>query len=78
MAVIDLRGMSKQEQRIVPHQHCKVCGKAVPLGREVCSNECREKSAKTQRRTKTIGRIYTVVLLIVMAALMLFTVLAPR
>ena len=71
--------MSKfQEQRIPPHQHCKICGKAVPLGRDSCSNECREKSEKTQKKTKTLGRIYTIVLVIVMAALMLFTILAPR
>lgn len=70
--------MSKQEQRIIPHQHCKVCGKSVPLGKDFCSNECREKNAKTQKRTKTMGRIYTVILLIVMAALMLFTIASTR
>ncbi|MCS4539010.1 MAG: DUF2116 family Zn-ribbon domain-containing protein [Thaumarchaeota archaeon] len=70
--------MSKPEQRIVPHQHCKVCGKAVPLGRDFCSNECKGKNEKTRKRTKTISRIYTVVLLVVMTALMLFTILPPR
>lgn len=70
--------MSKLEQRIPPHQHCKICGKAIPLGKGLCSNECREKSEKTQRRTKTIGRIYTVTLLIIMVALMLFTLLPSR
>lgn len=71
--------MSKlQETRIPPHQHCKVCGKAVPLGKDYCSNECREKSEKTRRKTKTLGRVYTVILLSIFVALMLYSLLAPR
>lgn len=30
-------------ERIPQHSHCQICGKAVPYGETVCSDECREK-----------------------------------
>ena len=30
-------------ERIPQHSHCQICGKAIPYGETVCSDECREK-----------------------------------
>lgn len=64
--------------RIPPHEHCKICGKAIPVGREVCSTECREKDRKAQKRTKRMTRIYTFSFILLMILIVIFSLLTSR
>lgn len=64
--------------RIPPHEHCKVCGKAIPIGREICSNECREKDRKAHTRAKRMTRIYTLSFIVLMILIVIFSLLTSR
>lgn len=70
--------MSQQKPLIPPHTHCKVCGKAIPVGKNYCSNECRESDVKSQQRAKRLSRIYTLFFVALMIILLIMTALAPR
>lgn len=39
-------------EKITQHQHCHICGKAIPLGETLCSEECRQKYQSLLRRRK--------------------------
>ncbi|MGQ9718770.1 MAG: DUF2116 family Zn-ribbon domain-containing protein [Nitrososphaerales archaeon] len=69
---------SKEKSFIPPHTHCRVCGKSIPLGKELCSNECREKESKAQRKSKRTGRLYLVFLVILIVAMLIFTFAGQR
>ncbi|NPB01735.1 MAG: DUF2116 family Zn-ribbon domain-containing protein [Methanopyri archaeon] len=36
--------------RVPPHSHCVVCGKAIPEGETFCSEKCRMKYEKMRKR----------------------------
>lgn len=36
------------------HYHCQICGKVVPLGETLCSQECKDKYQSMVRRRKLI------------------------
>lgn len=62
---------SKQRKTpIPPHNHCKVCGRAVPEGRVHCSPECKEKDLKMEKRAKRMNLIF-LLMLVALAILML-------
>jgi len=39
-------------ERIPQHAHCQICGKAIPYGETVCSDECREKYQEIVKKRK--------------------------
>jgi len=39
-------------ERLVQHKHCPVCGKAMSVDRETCSDECASTRAVQQREKK--------------------------
>ncbi|HHH78183.1 MAG TPA: DUF2116 family Zn-ribbon domain-containing protein [Thermoplasmatales archaeon] len=39
-------------ERIPQHSHCQICGKAIPYGEIVCSDECREKYDQLVKKRK--------------------------
>jgi len=38
--------------KIPPHNHCHVCMKAIPVNEMYCSEECKQKYFKMQKRRK--------------------------
>jgi predicted nucleic acid-binding Zn ribbon protein len=40
-------------ERIPQHDHCQICGKAIPTGETVCSDECREEYQAFVKKRKT-------------------------
>jgi predicted nucleic acid-binding Zn ribbon protein len=68
----------QQTPSIPPHTHCKVCGKAIPMGKIYCSNECREIEIKNEQRAKRFTRIYTIFFIALLIFIVLMTVLAPK
>ncbi len=70
-------GSSKDSQRFPQHLHCKVCGKAVPPNRELCSNECKVSSEKVSTRNKKMSRLYTFSFVVLMVLVLVFTFFRP-
>ena len=60
---------------ILPHLHCRICGKAIPPEKDTCSNECRAREKNTQDRNKRMSRIYLIIFVTVIAILMTVTLL---
>jgi predicted nucleic acid-binding Zn ribbon protein len=52
---------------LIQHRHCPVCGKAILMGKETCSDECEQKQAKAQRSRKLLWRLYFLVMMITIA-----------
>jgi predicted nucleic acid-binding Zn ribbon protein len=70
--------MSAKERVVIPlHTHCRVCGKSIPWGKDYCSNECREKEMKAQRRAKRMSRLYLLFFVVVFILLMVVYLLSP-
>lgn len=63
-----MSGKKEKKARIVDHRHCRICGKAIPPDRELCSRECEEAQARIdarQRRMRNMMLImYAVIFLI--------------
>lgn len=59
----------KLKYRMAPHKHCVVCGRAVPLDKEVCSQECQDKYQsyeKKKGRKNYVQLGFLVVMMVVM------------
>jgi len=41
-----------QETKVPDHNHCPICGKAIPPEEETCSPKCQEELRKRQRTQK--------------------------
>ncbi|MEM3403601.1 MAG: DUF2116 family Zn-ribbon domain-containing protein [Nitrososphaeria archaeon] len=50
--------MSEKARNIPPHEHCKVCGVSIPVGKGFCSSTCRQKSIAAEKRMKRTQKIY--------------------
>jgi predicted nucleic acid-binding Zn ribbon protein len=56
-------------ERLVQHKHCPVCGKAMSVDKETCSDVCagqREAQLKEKRRTLYLFYFSIIILAIVM------------
>jgi len=60
-------------EKIPQHQHCQICGKAIPLGETLCSQECRQKYQNLVRRRKLMLYLMYGIL----AAIIVVFVLSP-
>ena len=58
--------------RIPPHNHCHVCMKAIPVKENYCSEECRQKFLKMQKKRKLIVYFMYGLLAAVIVAIVLF------
>lgn len=72
--------MSAKERVTIPlHAHCKVCGKSIPWGKDYCSNECRDKESKAQKKAKRMSRFYLLFFVMLIVLMLIFSFLsAPR
>lgn len=39
-------------EKVSQHTHCHICGKAIPLGETLCSEECRQKYQSLVKKRK--------------------------
>jgi predicted nucleic acid-binding Zn ribbon protein len=58
---------------IPPHNHCRVCGKSIPVNKEFCSKKCEEEAEKITQRNKRSSRIYIIIFIVLMAMLLLWS-----
>ncbi|MGB9622338.1 MAG: DUF2116 family Zn-ribbon domain-containing protein [Candidatus Bathyarchaeia archaeon] len=72
--------MSARERGPIPlHTHCKVCGKSIPWGKDYCSNECREKELKAQKKARRTSRLYLLFFVIMFIFILVISFLSsPR
>jgi predicted nucleic acid-binding Zn ribbon protein len=61
--------------KIQPHTHCRVCGKSIPLNREVCSTQCAEQQQTTQKRAKRMNQIFMIFMIIIIVFFILSYIL---
>ncbi|MEM4311083.1 MAG: DUF2116 family Zn-ribbon domain-containing protein [Nitrososphaerales archaeon] len=57
--------------KIPPHTHCRICGKAIPVNREYCSNECKDKETKMQKRNKRMQTLFIIIILVFFILMMI-------
>jgi len=65
---------SSLKKRIDEHKHCQVCGISIPLDKEYCSIECRDKYQGYDKKKKR-GNIIQIVL--IAGVMIVFLVLMP-
>ncbi|MCP8316943.1 MAG: DUF2116 family Zn-ribbon domain-containing protein [archaeon] len=70
--------MSTKEKAIPLHAHCKVCGKSIPWGKDYCSNECKEKELKAQKRSKRMSRFYLLFFVMLIILMIILSLASPR
>ncbi|MGQ9782304.1 MAG: DUF2116 family Zn-ribbon domain-containing protein [Nitrososphaeria archaeon] len=71
--------MSEKARNIPSHEHCKVCGISIRVGKGYCSNTCRQKSIAAKRRMKRTQKIYIFSFITIMIiALLLMLLGSPR
>jgi predicted nucleic acid-binding Zn ribbon protein len=62
-------------ERLVNHKHCPVCGKAMSVDKETCSDECsNQRRIKQQERKRTLYFFYAAI--IIMAIVMGLQIMA--
>jgi len=60
---------------IIPqHTHCHMCGKSIPVGETLCSEECKQKFQSLVKRRK----IFLYLMYIMLAAFIIIIVVGPR
>ncbi len=60
---------------IIPqHTHCHMCGKSIPFGETLCSEECKQKFQNLVKRRK----IFLYLMYIMLAAFIIIIVIGPR
>lgn len=63
-------------EKLLQHRHCKVCGKAVQVNQELCSERCKrdwENIIKKRRWTLYLFYIMIVIFIIVLIVQLKFT-----
>ena len=60
-----------------PHIHCSICGKAMPTDKKVCSQNCRDNMAESDRKQKKKGRFQCIFLIVMMVAMLLLMFVLP-
>lgn len=57
---------SLKSRKYDDHKHCMVCGRAVPSDRDFCTQDCKEKYSKADKKKGKSSTIQIVVLVVVM------------
>ena len=52
------------------HKHCQVCGKAIPLGQDFCSDQCRDKYFEVEEKKNKKGKWQIGMIFVVMIVMM--------
>ncbi|KAA0006903.1 MAG: DUF2116 family Zn-ribbon domain-containing protein [Thermoplasmata archaeon] len=55
---------------IPPHNHCIICGKAIPAGEKFCSEKCKQEYERMVKRRKLY--VYLMYLALALLLIMLF------
>lgn len=53
-------------EKLLQHKHCVVCGKAIPLEEELCSDECRkERDAMLKKKRGYVYIMYGAIIVMI-------------
>lgn len=61
----------KIQTKYGPHHHCPICGKAMPVGKKNCSQECRDSAITYEKKQKKKSKIQMYFLVGIMAFMMI-------
>ncbi len=62
---------SLKTRRYEEHKHCIVCGRAVPIERDFCTQDCKDSYSKADKKKGKSSKIQIAVLVVVMIFTML-------
>jgi len=58
-----------------PHNHCPICGKAMPTDKKYCSQSCKDNLVERERKQKKKGRFQCIILIVMMVGMIAFLIL---
>ncbi|MCD6236755.1 MAG: DUF2116 family Zn-ribbon domain-containing protein [Thermoplasmata archaeon] len=62
---------------IPQHRHCPICGKAIPLEEEFCSEACRQKYQKLLKRRKQLLLLMYIALFAIVVIMFVIPKMVP-
>jgi predicted nucleic acid-binding Zn ribbon protein len=59
-------------EKVAQHTHCQICGKAIPLKENLCSEECKQKFQAMMKKRKMLvylmyGLIFVILVMFLLA-----------
>lgn len=70
-----MSGKKEKRIRIVDHRHCKICGRAIPPNKEVCSAECEQIKVRAETRQRRMKNILLIIYVMVFLFFFLILIL---
>lgn len=65
---------SNLKKRYDEHKHCPICGISIPLDKEFCSIECRDKYSKAEKKQ---SRSNLITMLLMIGMIIVVTIIMP-
>jgi predicted nucleic acid-binding Zn ribbon protein len=73
-----LSGKKERKARIVDHRHCRICGRAIPPDKEICSEECMQVQAKIEARQKHTRKMLLILYVVIFLVFLIMLLLGGR
>lgn len=73
-----MSGKKEKRIRIVDHRHCRICGKAIPPDKELCSTECEQVQAKVEARQKRMRNMVLIMYVVIFLVFFLMIIIGGR
>ena len=68
----------EKKARIVDHRHCRICGRAIPPDREICSENCMQVQARIEARQKRMRNIMLIMYAVIFIIFFMLLFLGGR
>jgi len=62
---ISRRDKRRRKEEWGPHNHCRICGRAIPGDEKYCSTDCRGEYEEKEKKRERFKRIYYVGLAVI-------------
>ncbi|MEM4497488.1 MAG: DUF2116 family Zn-ribbon domain-containing protein [Nitrososphaerota archaeon] len=73
-----MSGKKERKIRIVDHRHCRICGRAIPPDKELCSAECEQVQARAEARQKRMRNIIMIMYVVIFLVFFLILIIGGR
>lgn len=73
-----MSGKKERKARIVDHRHCRICGRAIPPDKEICSEECMQVQAKIEARQKRTRKMLLILYVVIFLVFLIMLLLGGR
>lgn len=73
-----MSGKKEKKIRIVDHRHCRICGRAIPPDKELCSAECEQVQARVEARQRRMRNIMLIMYVAIFLIFFLLIIIGGR